>query len=273
MYNSFLIAYRNRKENLRYCLDSLILSSEVCDFKDFDVNIVNLDIKNDLKNILNKYKKLNINYKFIYDGDKHFAKSKALNKAFSLSNSKFITILDIDCVVSPYYFNGLLSFYKNHGEKSKLCYRVRMLNEDQSCYIKNNFGKDIFDKEIIKKCGKYDKADELFTKKMTEFKSPGKDMIQGQCLGCGIFTINSNLFKKIGGFDERFIGHGYEDTDFNYRLFTYMRYRDSHLLTDPKYNVFHLFHKKTFSREYLSRQQHNKRLFLSNKINNIIKVD
>lgn len=273
MYNSFLIAYRNRIEHLNYCLNAISLSSDVCDFKDFDINIVNLDTKNNLSNFLSKYFSLNINYKFVYDGDKHFAKSKALNMAFSLSNSKFVTVLDVDCVISPYYFNGLLDFYKNNSEKSKLCYRVRMLTEDQTQNIKDDFGKEIFDNKIIKLCNTYHKADELFTKKMVKMKSPGSDNIKGKCLGCGIFTINSKSFNKIGGFDEKFVGHGYEDTDFNYRLFAYMRYRDSHLLTNQKYNIFHLYHKKTFSKEYLKRQQYNKRLFLYNKRNDIVKAN
>lgn len=271
MYNSFLIAYRQRKKNLSYCLSSIRLASKICDFNDFDINIINLDTYDSLKGFLSKYEDLNINYRLIYDNKKYFSKSMALNNAFEMSESKFITVLDADCVVSPYFFNGLQEFYKKHDDKSKLCYRVYMLNENITQLIKKEFSKDIFDYKIIKECDTYDKANELYTKKMID--NPNNNELKDKCLGCGIFTINSKLFSEIGGFDEKFEGHGYEDTDFNYRLFLHMNCKNSHLLTNKKYNIFHLFHKKSFTKEYLSRQQYNKNIFLNNKINNIIKVN
>jgi len=66
----------------------------------------------------------------------------------------------------------------------------------------------------------------------------------GPAIGLGI--IHTESFKRLGGFDERFIGYGPEDKEFNFRISRICKYID---LNDVSLNTYHLWHNNNTPKE------------------------
>ena len=67
-----------------------------------------------------------------------------------------------------------------------------------------------------------------------------KDILRsktGPAPGLGI--VHTDSFLKINGFDERFVGYGPEDKEFNFRISRICKYID---LDDERVNTYHLWH-------------------------------
>lgn len=102
--------------------------------------------------------------------------------------------------------------------------------------------------------------------------------------------VKKTDFEKVGGFDERYKGHGYEDFDFIAKILFNLRLIDkADFLGDYSYNsplmsrgfrasfgefcidnllekkvIFHLFHKKRNGKNYASSRDRNKAIFSRN---------
>ena len=272
-FNSIITSHRGRKGSVRSFFRSLLLSSKHIDRNSFEVIVADLDTDQEVDRIIDEYKKhLNINHcKINYTG--LFWKSKALNHCASKAKGKYITMLDIDAIVTPHFLLEVEKFYKEVSrEKVKLAYRVRFLDSVTSKQATKNKFDEEFVNGLIARQSKFRKAFERYTKneiKLRKMSSSEKKWMMDEALGNSHYTMRKEDFMAIGGYDERFIGWACEDLDFNRRAFEYLRHGT--LLPTPVMTVFSTHHERT---GWLSRAStlKNERLYAKNKQDKVIQL-
>ena len=117
-----------------------------------------------------------------------------------------------------------------------------------------------------------------------------RDLILHLAFPSSIVIVDINSVREIGGFDEQFIGHGYEDFDFMLRLFQHkglIEYSADILVDEPylaplmsvglrtvlakpflesliqPVYFLHKFHKKDKEESYYKKRDLNKKLFIN----------
>ena len=169
----------------------------------------------DIKEYLLEFDK-KIKYRHLPQKDKIYCKSKIINYGVeNLVSSEYFFLSDIDLVYPPNFINFLSLF-------TEVKYPVRIIFSNYNLKFSNPVPKN------YDQCKKnYEKEGGLF-----KFFAPGNGM------------IHLSSFKKIAGFDERFIGYGSEDSEFNYRISKINKYYKIDL---EEVNTFHLFHKTSMN--------------------------
>lgn len=81
----------------------------------------------------------------------------------------------------------------------------------------------------------------------------GKNILDHRSYLANFGMISRDVFNRIGGFDEAYVGWGYQDTDLMYRLCT--EEFDYELLANRNIEVFHLAHKVNKSMHYETNRQ------------------
>jgi len=272
-FNSIITSHRGRRGSVHAFFRSLLLSSRYVDKNSFEIVIADLDTDQEVDRIIEGYKKyLNITHcKINYDG--LFWKSKALNHCASKTQGKYITMLDIDAVVTPQFLSEIEKFYKDaDNEKIKLAYRVRFLDPATSKQVTKKKFDEAFINGLIVRQSKFRKAFERYTKdevKLRNMSAPEKKWMWDKALGNSHYTMRKEDFMAIGGYDERFIGWACEDLDFNRRAFDYLGY--GRLLENPMMTVFSVHHART---GWMSRSStlKNEKLYAKNKKHKVIKL-
>lgn len=153
-----------------------------------------------------------IKYIHLPEKVKVYCKSKIINLGVKeLVSSKYFFLSDIDLVYPPTFieYMSLFTLVKNP---------IRV--------IFSNHNLD-FTKKIPQNYEECKKSFELSTTNH-KFFAPGNGL------------VHLSSFNKVGGFDERFVGHGSEDSEFNYRISKINKYYQFDL---EEINTFHLFHK------------------------------
>lgn len=81
--------------------------------------------------------------------------------------------------------------------------------------------------------------------------------------------LNKNEFIKINGYDEDFVGIGFDDNDIVYRL----EKSGCHYVSIPDYTIVHIFHPRnnTFDKPVYNRLKSNEYLFHHKKKDSIIR--
>ena len=124
-----------------------------------------------------------------------------------------------------------------------------------------------------------------FVKSYYDFR---RDLIQHLAFPSSIILTDTQSVHAIQGFDEDYIGHGYEDFDFMLRLFKYkglIEYTQDILIDEPylaplmstglralmakpflenlltSYYFIHVFHKKNKAEDYYQKREINKQVF------------
>jgi hypothetical protein len=149
----------------------------------------------------------------------------------NLVSSKYFFTSDIDLVYPPTFieYMGLFAL-------SDIPVRVIFSNNNLQYSDKNI--------STYKDCKNfYENTKEKFKK----FYAPGNGL------------VHLPTFKKIGGYDVRFIGHGSEDSEFNYRISKLNKYFQIDL---EEVNTYHLYHqynldvnKKNFNEKVCLNEQ------------------
>jgi len=252
LYNSVIIAYRRRPECLKLFLRSLELA--LGNVKGDSVEVVITELCNDddrTQGIINEFKdKIHIKYFPIqYTGN--FWKSKALNHSARFAEGDIITMVDVDALVPPVFFVGIEKFFGEYKSKSRLGHRVRFLNDSSSNWFRQNpnFSMADFNKICVSQSNKHKLAKERYSisnLQKHEFnpnsiRALPHDFRTTQILGNSHFSMQKDHYMKLGGFDERFIGYGCEDLDFNVRALRLIG--QSRMKLEPSYTVYHLSHK------------------------------
>ena len=88
--------------------------------------------------------------------------------------------------------------------------------------------------------------------------------VRGMSLPLGA-SVSRELFYRIGGFDERFIGYGPVDVDFSYRIIHGMADLGCRWFEDPVIVYMHLEQAKLPIRDGYKNKEENERILLENE--------
>jgi len=241
-FNSIVTCHRGRRLALRAFLRAFSLAVKHLDKDSFEIVITDMD---DSESLINKYSDvLNINLcKVKYDGP--FCRSKSLNHAVLNSQGQYITTLDVDSIVTKNFMQKIIDFYSDEDMgKVKLCHRVRTLDIDTSlAFLFNNFDESMI-KTMFVNYDNFDIHVERYTKHENTRRNGAipEPWLKGDALGNSQFTMLKSIFMELGGYDERFVGKGSQDLDFNLRAYRFMG--GGYLFTDYKTSLYHLRHGK-----------------------------
>lgn len=180
-----------------------------------------------------KWKKGSTSYYFLKNtGTYH--RTKALNYGFNEAKTPIVVSMDTDCIVSN---KSILECEQKllNGVTAAWPYNGYFIDVDYN--LKNFFTQNSLDYNIL--LSNLDGRLELPI--CANYKNYSVRCTSTVHLGVGgIVMFNKELFLKIGGYNENFVGWGCEDNEVEYRLKTLNRlyYRDK----DKSSICFHLYH-------------------------------
>lgn len=210
-----------RLRNFEFVLKNIINScknSNIVVYEQFSDN-------NNAENIIKKYKEI-VNYKKIEVG-KVFNKSVLLNKLVEDTKSKYIWSVDSD-------------FFTNYREVEQIILEERW--------------------EIIQPYKKIVLLNDIETEICINENSINLTGVHetNNCLGKFSFVVSRKTFNSVGGFDENYIGWGFQDLDFFYNKI------DLNNLSQKICNNYavHLYHTPAKSNTY----SENKKMYYAKKL-------
>lgn len=239
--NTIIIAHRDRYEYLECLLKSLYISKKKSNQEHEIVvvdlnssrNISDMEILKECSNFMN-VKVINVDYNEV------FYKTKAINCGVLNSNGKYISLLDADTIVPIYYLQGIEDFYNNvENEQKKICYRVVRVNQKEKNELFRNIDENILN-GLIERLTQFRMYLERYTEREIinkSFNIVNKGLLN-KALGNSHFTLPKENFIKVGGYNEKMIGWGCEDKEFNLRY--YRKFKNGVLREDNKYICFSL---------------------------------
>jgi predicted glycosyltransferase involved in capsule biosynthesis len=199
--NAVLIAHRNRNRYLKLCLDCL----SVCNNPGVH-QLVLIDQGSDSPpdDLIARIEKT-FNVVYLKDNTSGpFHKTRLLNLAAQTSRANYLTVLDNDIMVPPFFLDalaGALQPIPNVGNVAKLSYHVRYLDPERSKIALEN------SPEWLEQNG-------FNIKDMPS----AYESFEGMNIGNSQHTIERSLFFRTGGFDEKFVGYALEDIDLAVRV-------------------------------------------------------
>jgi len=181
---SIIIPYRDRKNNLQFLLNAF---ENQQDFEnDFELIIVDLGSNESILDILTPHSKhIYVNYKGL------FSRGYACNIGVKNCSGNIIWLVDADCMPHPFILNKIISNFNFNNENFAINCPVIFLNPTETNYLLNK-GIITFDDYVKYKNDK------------TVWLKPHID-------GTSQICMHRKKYIELGGIDERFIGHGYED--------------------------------------------------------------
>jgi len=177
-----VIACKDRAENLAYCLRSISCSVEV----PAKVIVVDFGSTPDLTHFEQDYPGL-VSVIRVTDNTGLFHKSRALNIGLRAITTKYVCMTDADQVYHPTFFKSLI---EKLAPSCLVMSHTYLLREIPPWYTVDSVGEKYNDLVRVAK------------------------MSRGE--GC-CQSAETNLLMSIGGYDESYVGWGYEDTDLIHR--------------------------------------------------------
>lgn len=161
-----------------------------------------------------------------------------------LVSSEYFTISDIDIIYPKTFANYIDKTIRKSGEPCRIV------------YFNNNMGPGDYET--------YEECHNDFANNPDFCRSH-----RGPAGGLGV--VHTESFMKIGGFDERYIGYGPEDQDFNMRISMINKFIE---IDDENVNTYHIWHSNNTPKK---KHRENLRIFryikeyISNNDLNIVK--
>ena len=247
---SVIVPVYNRLEHLRalfLCLlrqelqpDELIITDDGSSQKVLDF----------IEDLLPKAK---FKVKHIYQEDKGFRKTRALNNAVRYSEGELLIFCDQDLIFGEDYIKTIA---ENMNDKIFLMGRAHHITEEEKNKILSVIENVMFYKEIL------DLLPENYVKKIDEmlkedrirriFKNLKLSKRGIRLVGMS-YAINKKNYIKVNGYDENYIGWGQEDDDFGNRL-TVAGINGKELLT--KNTQLHLWHYSDPTKIHSSNEEY-----------------
>ena len=191
--------------------------------------------------------------KHIYQEDKGFRKTRALNNAVRYSDGELLIFCDQDLIFGEDYIKTVA---ENMNDKIFLMGRAHHITEEEKNKILSVIENVMFYKEIL------DLLPENYVKKIDEmlkedrirriFKSLKLSKRGIRLVGMS-YAINKKNYIKVNGYDENYIGWGQEDDDFGNRL-TVAGINGKELLT--KNTQLHLWHYSDPTKIHSSNEEY-----------------
>ncbi len=268
MLHSIIIPHRNRNAELAACLASVISSARRCgvNFKSFEILVVDTQSDEaperfDRTEIIHDDAPLEM---VEVNGRKvpAYSKTRALNIGIEAARGQFLTFLDADSIVGRHFMRPVLPIVFATGvngtipKLTKLCYRVRLLPREKfDPYAPFNAQDHFKDYEH------YPITAEFYGSP-TGGKNWPTDPDPRLVFGNSQQTIPRKNLCNVR-FNERYVGAGYEDIEFNRALARKWksRYR-AKMVTEPECSILQI---QTIDRAddwwIPERATHNQRLY------------
>jgi len=179
---------------------------------------------------IKKYLPSGLDYIHIPRTDETYCKSKTINIGVKkMIRSEYFFTSDIDLVYPPTFieYMSLFTLVKNP---------IRVL------FSNHNIGQTPKVPQTYEEC-KNAFALSQDTRRATKYYAPGNGL------------VHLPTFKKVGGYDERFIGHGSEDSEFNYRMSKLNKYFQIDLDVVNTYHLWHFYSTDINERMKINEQQ------------------
>jgi len=180
-----------------------------------NLNQVNVCLMNCSKYCIREFIPFNIKYEYVPTdfGINLYNRAFMVNESVKrMVTSEYFNLSDIDILYPKTFLRTMKDIINQSNERTRIVFH------------NHNMGNGNFN--TYEDCKKeYDSCKDNLRSKT------------GPAIGLGI--IHTETFKRINGFDERFLGYGPEDKEFNFRISRVCKYID---LDDAKVNTYHLWH-------------------------------
>jgi predicted glycosyltransferase involved in capsule biosynthesis len=238
---SLLVAYRSRPALLQTFLETL---SRCHDVHSTELLLIDLGSpQGETDAIINPYRQhLYICHHWInFTGT--FWKTKALNHGLLQVDTELVTIIDVDCLFPQNFLTSINHFFAHEENRAKkLGQRIRFLNPHQTERIQKN-------------------VDLFFHLKPEECPNLAHEEHAGIKTGNSHMTILTDTLIDAGGYDERYIGYGFEDHDLNMRLHV----AGIETVINPTCELFHQWHRREPQWQNDQSDRLTRELFAANK--------
>ncbi|MDA7742329.1 glycosyltransferase family 2 protein [Francisellaceae bacterium] len=228
-------------------LEKVLVALNNQTYDNFEVLVVDDGSKSETKELVKKLtQEASYDMRYFWQDDKGFRLSKARNMGIENALGNYLIFIDGDCIPRP-------SFIKNHIALAEAGYFVCgnriLLSESFSNHFLNS-NNDIstwgLGKWLFHRCkGSINRWHSLlsFAGYQSKLRKKNADKWQ-KARGCNLAFWKQDLVNA-NGFEERFVGWGYEDSDMLIRLLNAGIKRKSGKFSVP---VLHIWHKEA-SRE------------------------
>ena len=209
---SAIIPVKNRPQFLQFNLISILNQSLMPD----ELIIADDGSSEDLKTAIKEFSAMApFKVKYVSQSDKGFRLTRNRNNGVRCSTGEYLIFLDQDLILTK---NLILNFVRNYNPRCfNVCYPLR-LTEQQTQLINPNvvsqfdFDSIVEAKQLQKIQRQYRKDKFYYHLKLLHLRKHGAKF-RG-----GAVAINKKDFIKINGYDENYVGWGYEDDDVGNRL-------------------------------------------------------
>ena len=205
MYHSIIIAHRDWPA-LRQCLASIALSARACNRNRYEIIVA------DDGSLYSKPPDApNLRVVSVPRVDP-FNKSILLNLGIEAARGNVLTILDADMLVNVGFMNAPAALFQDPG-LSKLCYRVRDLDDDAALALEEA---GVSPASVEATFANYDKSPRAFEARGLPHTNSVRPA-QQPLFGNSQFSVRREMLGDLR-YDEGYLGRGYEDIDLNLRL-------------------------------------------------------
>eukprot|EP01059_Diplonema_ambulator_P014047 TRINITY_DN24871_c0_g1_i1.p1 TRINITY_DN24871_c0_g1~~TRINITY_DN24871_c0_g1_i1.p1 ORF type:complete len:268 (+),score=-54.06 TRINITY_DN24871_c0_g1_i1:379-1182(+) len=193
-----------------------------------------------LKKVRQYITECSFSVRLIWQADSGFRAAKIRNQAAAQAKGSYLVFLDGDSVPRPDFIERHRTLaetgYWVSGNRILLSRRfTRKVLAEEAVFLKHSVGYWWLQRLVgnINRC-----LPVIYWPFSLWRKSQPKAWKEAQIYNLGVWKRD---FLLVNGFDERYAGWGYEDSDFAIRLIHAKRFRKSGAFALP---VFHLWHKK-----------------------------
>ncbi len=252
MCHSIIIPHRNRHGRLAHCLRSITRSARVTGIKNYEVYVIDLNSKWPPWNCIYP---IQITADPISTPDGGFNKCHALNHGLQVARGSTITFLDADAIVGTRWLEGVRHLDEDPS-LIRLCYRVRLLNQDQERQLNEAAQQGRWEQHVDKAFRKFNlRQDEggldpaweaYYQVNLNWFKDPKtRRPIPPDCgshvFGNSQFSMRRDDIGELRFDEENFPRAGHEDLDFIQQV--RHKFRDRYkakILTDAEHGMLHI---------------------------------
>ncbi|MFD2204847.1 glycosyltransferase family 2 protein [Kiloniella antarctica] len=224
-------------------LDFVLRSVEQQTDKNFEVIVADDGSKQETTDLVNDHmKKSSLSIKHYWHKDDEFRVAAARNGAVDLSTGEYIIFIDGDCCLMP----SFISSHRNLAEKGWLVAGRRV-------YLKRGFTTKMLEKRwdffrwsraglfIMGLTGQCNRPFQFLPLRQSDEKRKKQADSWDKVQTCNLGVWRDD-FYNVDGFDENYVGHGLEDSDFTLRL---IRSGIKRITANHSSPVLHLFHSRS----------------------------
>jgi glycosyltransferase involved in cell wall biosynthesis len=180
-------------------------------------------------------KGVNKNYelKYIYlEREDCSCRSRARNFGWKAAEGEVIVFIDADIIVKNTHLLELERFYRRESNLALIGLRI-MLPRGVIIDFDNLYQTYGFDRRKLTLLDKTYFIYNLLSYNINKIRSPGILYATNNC------TVPRKILESVGGFDEKYIGYGYEDQDLACRL---LKLDNIKFALNHRLEVFHQYH-------------------------------